>query len=417
MQSLRLYEHLLKGSAFLMDLTDQAALTWRRSTRRKGGYWRGSFSLGGDPSFLAQFFYEFLGSHFEEKTGGNKTWEGILYEMDLTLGGSTRRRSLDRMSNHVKSTYIDTADAIQTSSAATNDASIARYGRREELLTLDGYDQAASEALRDTFLKENAWPWARPVGSHQGLEQNLLTVVVCGYIFTANWRYLTAGDGTDDYASDFIGEILAADCQFLQIGSIEANTLTVKKSANVPIRAYDKLNEMEDLGDASGNPWRLWVENDRRAYYRQINTAPAYYLRGGELYTSVGGSEQVNPWTIKPGVVRDLSYPVKKQEYGGWLADARDIFVDEVEVGPGGWALKTDLFEESEILAAQQAYQESLESTASASATGAGEGGSRHVWELLGMTRADRMALTPEEWQKIKRAAQKRKRETGRFKP
>lgn len=367
MISLRMFHPVLAGGAFLEDLSKPVAPTWRRSIRRDGGYWRGSFTLTGDRDRLALFFHERLAAHIEEKYGGFKTWEGLVYEMDLTLDGSTRRRSLDLLSNYVTATYINTIGDINTSTAAQNEASIARYGRREELLTLDGYPQTASEKRRDTWLKENAWPWARPVGALRGMGSDQLTVTVCGYVFTANWRYTSVGDGTIGYVSTYISEMVETDCEFLTGGTISENTLGVKKEASIPSRTYDVISEQAGLGDASGNPWRFWVDNDRRANYKMIETTPSYYLRGGELYGSAGGSQAAVPWTVKPSVVRDMNYPISRAEYSGWLPDARDFYIEEVEAGPGGLALKTELFEESEILAAQQAYQQALEDSGAGS--------------------------------------------------
>ena len=68
------------------------------------------------------------------------------------------------MFNHVTVTYTDVSDTVQTSAASTQDQSIAKFGRREDLLTLDGLRQATAEARRDAYLLENAWPWARAVG-------------------------------------------------------------------------------------------------------------------------------------------------------------------------------------------------------------------------------------------------------------
>jgi hypothetical protein len=394
--SLRLYHPVLAGAAFLEDISAKASPTWRRSTRRDGGYWRGSFTLTGERDRLALFFHERLGAHVEEKYGGFKTWEGMVYEMDLTLEGTTRRRSLDLLSNYVTSTYINTTGDINTSTAAQNETSIARYGRREELLTLDGYPQTASEKRRDTWLKENAWPWARPVGAGEAIGSDQLTVVVCGYVFTANWRYTAIGDGSIGYASTYISEMVESDCEFLSAGIINENTLGVKKEPSIPSRTYDVISEQAGLGDASGNPWRFYVDNDRRANYQMIDTTPVYYLRGGRLFASAGGSQEIVPWIVKPGVARDMNYPISRSEYGGWLPDARDFYIEEVEAGPGGLSLKTELFEESEILAAQQAYEQALEDA------GTGSGDDRLNWKR-------KVGLTPDtpEWEEAVRLGKK----------
>lgn len=65
---------------------------------------------------------------------------------------------------------------------------------------------------------------------------------------------------------------------------------------------------------------------------------------------------EVNPWMVRPGVVRDMTYQFGHYEEGSWFQDARDFYLSEVEVSlRAGVILKTEVFDESEILAAQQA--------------------------------------------------------------
>src|SRR3990167_7444227 len=154
---------VIYGTPYFARNISQEALNWRRSIRRDGGYWMGSFTIDADPIYMGKFFNEYLGFHLEEIAGG-KTWEGLIYEMDLTINGITRRRSLDMLYNYVQVKYNDETDTNQESTASSNAASLARYGRREEFLLLDNYPQAAAEQQRDAFLKENAWPWPRVVG-------------------------------------------------------------------------------------------------------------------------------------------------------------------------------------------------------------------------------------------------------------
>lgn len=413
MLSIRLYEPILYSTAFLEDISFEAVASWRRSTRRMGGYWRGSFILTGDPSRLAKFFYERLACHLVERWNGMVTWEGMIYEMDLTINGVTRRRSLDSMANYVYAIFVDPNSSESDNTSSTENAkSMQWYGRREEILTLDGFDRTAAEAYRDTYLTENAWPTARPVGFMPG-QENQIVVSVCGYVFTANWRHENQSSTVQDNLSDYLTDIVTDHCEFLQTGRITSNTVQVNIGVMTPTRIFDIITDLCDLGDADGNPYRFYVDNDRRANYQQIGITPEYYLRGGKLYASAGGSQEIAPWVVKPNVMRDMSYPISKWNYAGWLNDARDIYVDEIESGPGGLVVKTDLFEESEIFAAQAAYQNSLQAIAPIGSDG---GGGRHVWQHLGYTREQRQAMSPEEWQAIKRAAQKRKRETGRFK-
>lgn len=364
--SLRLYNPVIatvSASRFVEDLSRKAR-GWSRSIRKNGGYWQGDFSLLGDLSYLSDFFYNRLGYHFEEKYAGQKTWEGLIYEMDLVVNGVRRRRSLNNLSNYVTAMYTDEKDVTRTSAAASLASSISRYGRREELLLMSGYPQTAAEARRDLALKENQWPAARMVGVERSAT-TFLEVSVCGYVFTGNWRFETAGDGTTGNLSTYLGELITTDCEFLSAGGIDTNTLQVRKDTSSPRRVWDVMQELNEMG-LSGAPTRIYVDNDRRLYYRTMDSTPRYFLRGDKLYDTLGGKSESIRWLVKPAVVRDATYPISKAEYSGWLADARDFVMTEVEAGEAGLTWKTEDLEESDILAATQKYAKMLADEAEA---------------------------------------------------
>lgn len=440
--SLRVSSSVLNATpAFVGDLTGVG--NWKRSIRANGGSWQGSVTLTGSIGNLSDKFYTWLGYHVEERTGGVKTWTGLVYEMELSYAGVRRRRSLDLMANYVSLYYVDPARVEYQTSWASQTQSIARYGRKEEIDWLDDMTEPAAEAQRDRMLAEMAWPWARPLSISSPGDAEL-TITACGYAFTANWRYTTQnsefdteqgaltyaattftdagqdfsdwdttapgtaqysiwvtnddntltwayiGDlnggntaidiytdqgltvagwnGTDPIAggqtpvsyyvrggaSALISDIVANDCEYLTAGSIDTNYVQVNRILQRDQRAWDVMMDAVDLGDTSGNPYRLYVTPDRYLMYKQIDTTPRYYLRYGGVYDSAGSTTNVLPWLVQPGVFRDMSFTVARSEEGSWLSDARDIYVDEVEVdADGDLTLKTELFSEGDLLAEQ----------------------------------------------------------------
>lgn len=364
--ALRLYSGILTtgGKAFVDDIT-KYAYGWRRSTRMQGGYWMGSFTITGISQSLADtWFYEYLGYHLEEYSAGVKTWEGMIYEL-----------------------------------------------------------------------------------AHDATSQRL-DVTVCGYVHAANWKFLTANTGSAGDASTWINTVITTDLtEFHAVGRIQANTLSVSRTKVDDMRAWDEIAKITALGDATYNPWRAYVDNDRKIYYEQMPQSPQYYLRSGvvrrrsldtmynavsagytdtagapaviaettipvstarfgtrqerlyldtataasadayvntykrlygwpfgraigtrgaaHLYTSAGGAVEVNPWTVKPCVVRDMSAPARRQtDSSGWqtrfyLADERDFYIDEVEVSvDNGLTLKTEYYDDGDAIQAQLDYND-----------------------------------------------------------
>jgi hypothetical protein len=277
------------------------------------------------------------------------------------------------MTNAIKTTYQDQGEIAQTA-FSTVPQSITRYGRKEAQLMLDNYPLATAQAYRDTYLAEYGQPRAQVAGLGPGGPARL-DVMACGYSFTANWLLAAEAAGTSQNLSHWIAALCgsaygltsnhggstagAGDCEYLKTGTIETNTLQVTEVIEGEARPWDLISELAALGDSSGNPWAAWVDAGRLLHYRQLDTDPRYYLRGGAVYDQLSDRSAVEPWTIWPVVVRDISYPVSRADPGSFLADSRDIWIDEVEVyGTGAVSLKVGGMGETDILEAQyRAYQ------------------------------------------------------------
>jgi len=343
---LLLYTPVAQGTpAFVAEITHQTS-NWRRSTKLQGGYWQGTFTFQGTRQELQRWFYERLGYHVAERTNGVVTWEGMIYEMDLTTAEVTRRRSLDAMTNSVLIRRVDYEGHNRPHATYANTQSQGRYGRRDDVATIHMGQAPDAPTMGNRILKEAAWPWARPVTVRKGGADSL-TVTVCGYAFAANWRYIynyhtpkVRPGGGDDLAQIAIPAFLKeiADSYLTQFltwtddAASRTNTLTVLHNITSDIRAWDWLQEQVALGDTAYAPWRLWVGAGRRLHYGAVSLTPALYLRDGGLYSSIAGHEAINPRNVQPCVVRDLQYSRERAEYGGMLTDARDILIDEVSV-------------------------------------------------------------------------------------
>lgn len=179
----------------------------------------------------------------------------------------------------------------------------------------------------------------RPIGYSKNA-QDALSVTCCGYIFTANWRFNTVADGQTGNASDWIANTVALDCQFLEAGDIKTNPFQVKRElGGIASRNWDVMSQVTSLGDGS-TPWRIYVGQGRLLHYQPVDITPRYYLRERGLYNQAGGQVEISPWLVQPGVVRDISYPLGRGQPNGILSDARDFFIDEIEVSAGKISFK-----------------------------------------------------------------------------
>ena len=180
------------GSVAPMDLTDMAR-NWTRSIRLQGGFWSGSFTITENKRIFSAFD-TWLGCHVEERSGGMVTWEGLVYEMELSTGGFVYRISLDTMWNKVRADFDPpgrTGDAWE-SDWETNDLAIARFGTKELLVPVDTTVPEVADRVRDMYVAEYGWPHAKIVGVCPP-DREQLSVVVNGYAFLLNWKYNSGG--------------------------------------------------------------------------------------------------------------------------------------------------------------------------------------------------------------------------------
>ncbi len=110
-----------------------------------------------------------------------------------------------------------------------------------------------------------------------------LDVTVCGYVFTLNWRLVTAGDGATGYASTWITDIINTDVDaaFVTLGRIADNTLTVYRDNKFKSFVWDELQKIAGLGDANAIPWHVYVDVGQKLNYNAISNSPRYFVRGG----------------------------------------------------------------------------------------------------------------------------------------
>jgi len=343
--SLLLYERPAQSTtAFIGDLTP-VIHDWRRTTRAMGGFWKGDFSIteadmsGND---MINFFTWNIGRRIVERTYGETiSWEGEIVEMDFTYRGLTYRRTLDpeKWHNKVKVSYRDSTTKTSTATDwASTAISQAMLGDSEYIDVVgDNYDSTSAEALRDRHLTKYAWPAPRPLegfsyGTGMGLGRgNEIRVLCAGYVMTMNRRFRESDTAADDASTQIA--TLVGESEFVTAGDIDANTLQVPiTGSEIAFKLWDGIEDMIEMGDASGNRWVGGVYGGRVFDYHLAETAITHYWKDGRLLDRAM-QPIIAPSLIKPDIIVRISEtPFQTYQTGGNVSDsAMNAYVDEVE--------------------------------------------------------------------------------------
>jgi len=330
--NLRVFQSIALGQAFVGTI---APTSWRRSIDLSAGSWQGNGTLYGSLDYLSNIFNTYLAYHIEEAVG-QKTWEGLMYEMELTTGGITRRRSLDDLANAVKVTYINTSDTQAETTFTIDDESIKQFGRKEEIITGEQISSTTAGYKADTFLQRMAWATPLPTRIAKQSNAAKLDFKIFGYAFTANWRYVTAADDATGNASAWVSNIIGTDLEFISSGTINTNTTQVKRTTPTAARCWNILQDMAEVGDSNSAPWRVYIDLERNLIYEQIDTEISGFIYNGEFYSDQRARKAINPWLLQPGIYRDISNTFAPVQPTAWLADPRDVLVTGIEVDQNG---------------------------------------------------------------------------------
>jgi hypothetical protein len=287
----------------------------------------------GNVKELQEIFYKYLGCHFVEQVGGIITFTGFIYEMEFAHNGLRRRTSFDDIYNAVKVIYNGGASSTAWNE---NTESIARWGRKEKIIDLpDVTTPATAIAQRDAQLRKSGWQQITPMSISKERSGASLHVMVAGYVFTANWRYTSITLGAPTALSTVLTSIINADCPFLSVGDIEANSTIIDAVDNTKT-AWQQIIDLLEFGSSTQQPVRFFVGSNRGAFYATINKEPQLFLRGGGIYAQMGAQAEILPRYVQPSVLRDLLYTVPVNQPDSFLLDFRDMLIDEVSVSADG---------------------------------------------------------------------------------
>ena len=339
MYSLHLYDRInpaspTTDSAFRGALTPHAR-DWRRSIRAIGGFWQGDFTIiGGREGTMGRtqminLYNTSMGKRIVENSGGITTWEGEIVELVLTLDGVQYRRTFVPNQWHNK-VAVKYPAALTSFSEDTSSSDI--YGESCYIDTVgSAYGSTAAEARRDRLLAENAWPRSRAVGglgNTDAAQGNTLAVSVAGYVFSMNRRYQTTDIAAGNLSANL--STLIGNSEFVTAGRITSNTLSVPvQAAGIYPRLWDAIEELIEMGDASGNRYVGGAWAGRAFHYTAAETTVTHRYASGKLYTKAG--TLVLPSQIRPDIIVDIANsPTEIPSMSGSDIDSYS-YIEEVE--------------------------------------------------------------------------------------
>jgi len=343
MYNLLLYERLAISSTNFRRNITRLAQDWHRSTRARGGYWLGDFSIGQDQltrGEIVDLFNNAIGWRVVEVSYGPTTWEGRISQLRLTIDGAEYTRSLDLESwhNNVAVRYPPTI-----TDWAENASSIALYGESCYVDSVGSpYAAVAAEARRDRRLAEYAYPRSRATGglaSEKEARGVRLDVLCAGYAFTVNQRYRLT-DTAPANLSTQVG-VLVGESEFVTAGMIATNTLQVPISTEgIPTRLWDLIEELIGMGDDTGAEYTGGVYAGRVLNCAAAATTVTYSWRNGVLYNGAGNPTL--PTYIQPDTIVELvDAPRSQAAPGGSVKEKPNrVYIEQVEfIAPDAYRL------------------------------------------------------------------------------
>jgi len=233
-------------------------------SRAEGGYHRASFSIRESRDLLAELLTTAACSEvliYDDET--NMVWEGYVHDVELDMGRVVYRANLSDMANAVWVRYRIRGGTTTARSAIQTDAnSIARYGRREFVLSageLESSDTADDIAL--TYLNSHAWPNPSPVrvSPKADLAEFPVMNMNCrGWFDTLNWCVYNQTVSTDSQGATAQVSTIIADTnvtQFVSAAEYESNATSVSKEYDADRRGGDIIRDIGRLGDRDNNRW------------------------------------------------------------------------------------------------------------------------------------------------------------------
>jgi len=307
-----IFEPLARGGAKLISV-DKNINSYSHTLSANGGFDKMTISIADDRLSLDEWIEKGVGRHVEVYNQAETlVWEGFINVVSGTMGAfKISVGQLAEIGNRVSVAYapVDTATSPPTVGATTittiaeNESSQDRFGIIEKVLSTGRVTDDEAELIRDTYLKESAFPATSSEISLGASSQPSITLECLGYWYWTNLYVYNDTDSGTMQVDDRIKEIIEADPNgFFPTPVIDTNNSIVPEESDEDKMAMAHLKELLALGGASDQLYTLGFYGGRKAYYKEMPSDVAYKTtlsdQGQRILTYEGAL--VYPWDVRP---------------------------------------------------------------------------------------------------------------------
>lgn len=309
------------AGALLDDSLAQKITAYSHELMANGGWWSATILINGSLINMEDWFDKGLNRHIEVYNPALvKIFEGFVNVVRLSAGSlSATRGPLLDVANRISVTYTPILDptatppimGTQTTTTIANDTdSQDKYAILEDVVSggrlLDDGTTDEAAQLRDTTLEESKDPESTEDLSLGSAAEPSVELEILGYVHRFS-KYITQtltaatvaiNTKLEDVINDDPNGLFSTD-----FSRIDANAFLVSRYEDDDRMAWDVINSVVSIGDASDNRYTFGIYDNIQATYTAIPTTAEYQHRiaGPAMdIETFGTGAIVEPWDVLP---------------------------------------------------------------------------------------------------------------------
>jgi hypothetical protein len=308
---------------------------------------------------LKSWFRNRLMTEIQVLFNGVDEWRGYVWEMELELDGKIRIKSMADMANAVKCRYTNTDGNSIFTGWSYNSESIARYGRKEKIVSSNSSSGSEAEERAEAELFFSSSPYNKTI-TRVAPGENTLRVTLAGRIVLGNNTMIlpdsvraNAITNIDDPLYDpdeksivynsatvvseeirRLASVIQKQTGWLYPLDIVANDTETVVGVSSETGAWDRIVELARLRNSNGQFYRLQVTNNGGIIYRPFVEEEDYIHYPGQRGIR-NLMDEIPTWDAKPGFIRDLDDQSGVGMPDTWLNDNQLSFYERTVMRDG----------------------------------------------------------------------------------